>query len=246
MLQCIAPHLTIDQVAFHTLMAQYQRWLDRVRYACHYHHPGWVDWAKSKVPHVPFITKAEDPLAPPKRSPAHQHPEFEFGYGCGPIVDSFTAMYYLNGSVMRVPGHCSIEVWHDEEKEYILRDVNGYGRTNEYIHPVCYYRRLMRGEEKLSPLNDFVRVFEETPGKKGEGRFWWQKKGDKNKLPEWVILEHAGEGVVNFERSWYHKCEKNAEKTAKLKQAGFEKDWLETLDEKNDFDVGRKEGWVYP
>jgi hypothetical protein len=155
-------------------------------------------------------------------------------------------MYYLNGSVTRVPGHCSIEVYDEEEKEYKLSDVNGYGRTNEYIHPICYYRRLMRDPEPHSPLNDFDRIFEESPGKNGEGRFWWQKKGDGKKIPEWIIFEHVGEGEVNFERSWYHKCEKDLAKLAKLKREGYEKDWLDCLDEKNDFRIGKKESWVYP
>jgi hypothetical protein len=248
MLQCISPHLTIDQTAFHAYMAQYQRWLARVRYACTFHHETWLDWAASKIPNIPLINPAPDPLGPPKRDPPHQHPDFDYGYGTGPIVDSFTKMYYLNGSATRVPGHCSIEMYDEDEKEYKLTEVNGYGQTNEYIHPICHYRRIMRGPEPHDPLGDFERFFEESPDKKGEGRFWWRKKGDREdqKLPEWMILEHVDEGEVNFERSWYHMCEKDEAKLEKLRREGYEKDWLECLDEKNDFGVGRMEGWVYP
>jgi hypothetical protein len=227
-------------------MAQYQRWLDRIRYACTYHHAGWTDWVKDKIPNIPLINPSPDPLAPPKRSPVHQHPNFDFGWGCGPIVDSFTALYYLNGSVTRVPGHCDVEVYDPEEKEYKRTDINGYGETNEYIHPICYYRRLIRGVEKQSPLNDFERTFEVARGRGGKGRFWWRKKGDTRMIPEWIILPDVGPGEVNFERTWYAQCEKTKERLAKLAENGYKKDWLETLDDVNDFSVGDKKGWEYP
>lgn len=95
----------------------------------------------------------------------------------------------------------------------------------------------------MSALKDFSRSFEETSG--GKGRFWWQRKGDTKKLPEWIILEHK-DNEVNFERTWYAKCEKKEEVLKKLKAAGYERDWLETLDEKNDFSVGMKKGHEYP
>lgn len=246
MLQCVAPYLTIDQDAFHASMSQYQRWLDHVRYACTTLHPTWLTWAKSKVPKIPLLNPRESPLDPPKRSPPHQHLDFDYGYGTGPIVDSYIGIYHLNGSVMRVPGHCQLEIYDEKSQDLVLTDINGFGKTNEYIHPICHYRLLIRGLEKNSPLQDFTRTFEPTPGSTdGKGRFWWKKNGSDRKLPEWVILEHEQE-TVNFERQWYSKCEKNEATLKTLKAKGVEGDWLDGLDEKVDFGVGGKEGWVYP
>ncbi|KAF2281208.1 uncharacterized protein EI97DRAFT_409825 [Westerdykella ornata] len=247
MLQCIAPYLTIDPVAFDASMSRYLRWLNSIRYACTTVHPTWLTWAKSKVPNIPLINPREDSLAPPKRSPPHQHLDFDYGYGTGPIVDSYTGMYHLNGSVTRLPGHCELEIYDEESKELKLTDINGYGQTNEYIHPICHYRLLVRGLEKNSPLKDFTRTFEPTPGDAtGKGRFWWTRQaGAGRTLPEWVILQD-GDETVNFERQWYRKCEKSEETLRILKGKGVEGDWLEGLDQKVDFGVGEKEGWVYP
>lgn len=245
MLQCISPYLTIDQNAFQASMDQYQRWLDEVRYNCTYYHTGWTDWVKSKVPTIPVINPPKDPLTPPKRSHSHPHPDFDYGYGTGPIVDSYTTMYKLAGSVPRVPGRCDIEVYDKESQEYKLSPVNGYGQTNEYIHPVCYYRDLIRGPEPNSALREFTRTFEPTEGVRGKGRFWWQKKGDPQKIPEWMILEHKA-GQINFERICYSKSEKTPEKKAILEKKGIKNDWMDTLDEQNDFSIWKRPEFVYP
>jgi hypothetical protein len=157
-------------------------------------------------------------------------------------------MYYLSGlPVPRVPGHCTVEVYNEEAKEPkpMAIDDNKY-QTNEYIHPVCHYRDVCRGPEPSSALKDFTRSFEPNfPGAK-EGRFWWQRKGDEKRIPEWMILEDVSPGEINFERHWYQQCEVTKEKAEKLKKAGYTKDFLQTLDDKNDFKIGKKEGWLYP
>ncbi|KAF1951904.1 hypothetical protein CC80DRAFT_495790 [Byssothecium circinans] len=252
MLQVISPHLTIDQSAFKSHMDQYKRWRDHVRYACTYHHAGWTDWIASKLPTIPIINPAPDPLAPPKRDPVHTHPKFDYGWGTGPIVDSYEGLYKLAGPLPRVPGACKMDIYDPKSKEYKPDDLSKYGETNEYIHPICEYRKVIRGKEDNSALKAFTRKYEKTNGK---GRFWWYRDGSQKPLPEWVILEHhehaAGVGVseageVNFERAWYEQCELSQERRDKLKAAGYEKDFLDALDEKNDFRVGEKEGWVYP
>jgi hypothetical protein len=152
-------------------------------------------------------------------------------------------MYRAMGEIHRIPGHGKAEVYDEEAKQPILTDINQWGETNEYIHPICHYRNLVRGPEENSALKDFTRTFEE--GNQGRGRFWWRKNGDSKKLPEWVILEHEQDGV-NFERTWYTKAEKTEGTLKKLKAAGCTKDFLEILDEKADFSIGRKQGWEYP
>ncbi|KAF2635333.1 hypothetical protein P280DRAFT_553854 [Massarina eburnea CBS 473.64] len=253
MLHVVSPYLTIDQGAFKLYMSQYQRWLDRVRYACTYHHSGWKDWFTSKIPNIPMINPPADPLAPPKRDPPHTHPTFDYGWGTGPIIDSYEGFYKLAGAVPRVPGACQTETYDPKSKEYKLDDMNKYGETNEYIHPICEYRKIIRGKEDNSALKAFSRKYEKSGD--GKGRFWWYRDGSDKPVPEWVVLEHhehvEGGGVseageVNFERAWYEQCEKTKERSDILKIAGYEKDFLDALDEKNDFTVGEKERWVYP
>ncbi|KAL5376314.1 hypothetical protein DPSP01_010541 [Paraphaeosphaeria sporulosa] len=243
MLHCISPHLTIDQDAFKSSLGQYQRWLARIRYACTYHHTTWLDTIKSTIPNIPILNPATDPLLPPRRDPVHTHPEFDYGWGTGPIVDSYTGMYILNGSLPRVPGKLQTEVYDQKEEVATLDDISKFGETNEYIHPICEYRKIVRGKEDDSALKAYTRKYEAAPGGK-EGRFWWYRDGKR--LPEWVIMEHGDEGVVNFERTWYEMCETNEKAKSRLMEAGYEKDFLVALDEKVDFGVGEKPGYMYP
>jgi hypothetical protein len=240
MLQCISPHLTIDPTNFYALTEQYQRWLARNRYACTYHHTTWLDTIKSYIPYIPFLNPGIDPLLPPRRDPPHAH-DFDYGWGTGPIVDSYGGMYKLAGAVPRVPGH--------------HKTISSFDSTHEYIHPICEYRRIARGPEPNSALKAFTRKFEPSEGKK-KGRFWWYKDDATEGLPEWVILKHGecggvdvdgcGKGEVNFERHWYEVCEKTEKTLAKLKEAGYEKDFLAKIDDVADFDIGEKQGWEYP
>lgn len=253
MLHVISPHITIDQAAFKTYMFQYQRWLNRARWACTTHHTNWADWFSSKIPSIPIINPGEGPLAAPRRDPPHTHPTFDYGWGTGPIVDSYGGMYTLAGTAPRVPGACQAEFYDEKTKEYKLEDIEKYGETNEYIHPICEYRKIIRGNEPNGALRHFTRKFEKSNSSKG--RFWWHREGATKPVPEWVILEHhehiLGEGVsadgeVNFERAWYEQCEKGDDKINMLTTEGYTKDFLDALDEQNDFKVGEKEQWMYP
>ena len=246
MLQCISPHLTIDQDAFRSSMVQYQRWLDRIRYSCTYHHENWKDWIKNKIPNIPLINPADDELTPPKRDPPHSHSEFDYGWGTGHIVDSYGGLYKLAGAVPRVPGHCQAEIYDPAKEEFRLVDIDKYGETHEYIHPICAYRNMVRGFEANSALRDFERKFEE---KNGKGRYWWYHKTDNKPMPEWIILRDGDAGTaagINFERSWYGQCERNQKTIEALQVAGVKKDWLMEVDEKVDFGVGGHNAWEYP
>ncbi|CAI6281161.1 unnamed protein product [Periconia digitata] len=252
MLQVVSPHLTIDQSAFKAYMNQYQRWLNHVRYACTYHHSNWTDWVSSKIPSIPLIHPATDPLTQPKRDPPHTHYNFDYGWGTGPIVDSYGGMYALAGTAPRVPGSCQVEMYDPKSKEYRLEDINAYGETNEYIHPICEFRKVIRGDEPNGALRAFTRRFEKINGK---GLFWWYRDGGRKGIPEWVIMKHhehvAGMGVsddgeVNFERAWYEQCEKSQEKLDTLATAGYHRDFLDALDIQNNFFAEEKECYVYP
>jgi hypothetical protein len=255
MLQCISPYLTIDPTAFYAWTDQYQRWLARIHYSCTYHHPTWLDTIKSNIPSIPLINPDTDPLAPPARDPPHTHPEFEYGWGTGAIVESYGGMYRLAGAVPRVPGHCQGELYDHASAEAKLDDINKLGSTHEYIHPICEYRRIVRSFEANSALKSFTRKFEPTDGS-AKGRYWWYRNGEAKGLPEWVILAHgkhggadvdgSGKGDINFERAWYDACEKTEKTLGLLKKAGYERDFLSVVDERIDFGVGEKEAWVYP
>lgn len=244
MLQCIAPHLTIDQDAFKDSLTQYQRWLARIRYACTYHHTTITDTIKSYIPTIPFINPATDPLLPPRRDPSHTHPSFDYGWGIGPIVDSYTGLYLLNGSLPRVPGKLQTEIYDATREIAALDDISKHGETNEYIHPICEYRKIVRGKEDDSALKLFTRKHEKSTLDGKGGRFWWYRDGKR--LPEWVIFDHEDEGVVNYERTWYEMCERSEKTVGRLKEAGYEKDFLEMLDEKIDFGLKEQPGFVYP
>lgn len=240
MLQCISPHLTIDHSEFMQFLDQYKRWLFRIRYACTYHHETVTDKIKSYIPNIPIINPGPTDLDPPKRDPPHAHTEFDFSWGTGPLVDSYTGLYYLNGSHTRVPGHEGAEIYNDQEREYQWQPLRSLGPTNEYIHPIVYHRSIVHGWDTYSPLQtNWIRENDTGPTD-SKRRFWWHKTGEEKKLwlPEWAILSQA-QGF-NFERTWYENCEKTRKTLDMLagnKDFGPGKDFLQTLDEKIDLDA---------
>jgi hypothetical protein len=246
MLQCVSPHLTIDQDAYNGFIDQYKRWLFRIRFACTYHHQ--TTWESIKLhlpkrPRIPLLDKKTSELDPPRRDPVHTHPEFNFGWGTGRLVDSFGGFYHLLGSHTRLPGHEDVEIYDEEDDVYNWKPIKEVGLTNEYIHPIVYHRSVVHGWDKHCPLKKHW-TREHRQGKDGDARFWWYMKNEKdtNALPEWVILPDV-EGKPNFERAWYRKCEKADEaKKGKLGDivAFVKEDFLESLDEEIDFAFDEK------
>jgi hypothetical protein len=236
MLQVISPHLTIDREAFSLSMAQYTRWLFRLRFACTYHHASIVEKAWNWLPKLPIPGFGRDELEEPPHASPHTHTNFDFSWGTGPLVDSYGGFYYLIGANQRMPGHEEVESYNDRDKAHKWTKLHDLGNTNEYIHPIAYYRSLVRGWDTHSPLkHNWNRANWETDGSK---RFWWYKDGEKDKcaIPEWAILPDGRE-EYNFERFWYNECEK----TAKIlgDAANSEdfpgRDFLQKLDGKIDF-----------
>lgn len=240
MLQAISPHLTIDRKAFSLHLEQYQRWLFRIRYACTHHHPNLLQKTLSyipKLPSIPFLSNGGNQLKLPRTAAPHAHEHFDFSWGTGPIVDSFTGMYHLNGMHVRIPGHEYAEEYDEKSKVYKWVKLADLGDTNEYIHPVTYHRSLVKGWEPRSPLRKSWNR-EAWEGKKdGKTRFWWYMDGEKETcaLPEWTVLRDDLNEEYNFERKWYEKCEKSRntlDKLASVAEFGGEKDFLQVLDEK--------------
>lgn len=254
MLQCIAPHLTIDRQAFELYLAQYKRWLFRIRYACTYHHETWSDKARSyipKLPNIPLINPgpSDENLAAPRRDPAHAHPDFDFSWGTGPLLDPFGGMYLFNGTHARNPGHEDVEVYNEEAQEPKWTPLRSLGQTNEYIHPIVHFRRLVHGWDTHSPLKvGWER--DHWLGDDGKHRFWWFKTGERQScaLPEWAILPDGSEKEYNFERKWYAECEKTKKTLDRLamdKDVGGN-DFLATLDANIDFGFDDKPQNLWP
>jgi hypothetical protein len=224
MLQCIAPYLTIDETAYNNTADDYQMWLAKVRWNCTYWHRGFWGKAGDYVPNIPVVNPAPGELDPPKRDPkAHEH--------------SYTAKFWINGSEPRVPGHCQTEFRQPKKNPsdadtWLPELFSKYGDTNEYIHPVCAYRQMIRSDEQ-SALGAFKRKLDKNNGERG--RYWWWH--DDHALPEWVILQQDSP-EHNFERDWYERC---------VKENKAEGDWLKFLDRQNNFDIReKKEPSFYP
>jgi hypothetical protein len=243
MIQCVSPHLAIDQNAYKLYLDQYQRWLFRIRYACTYHHPKIQDTVTNnipsftKMPNIPIIDSGGPDTDTPKRDPPHEHPEHDFGWGTGPIENSMTAMYQVNGTHTRIPGHEDVETYDEAKQENRWKSLRELGNTNEYIHPIVHHRRLVRGWEPNSPFKKGWNR-DHWRGADGQARFWWYMDGEKDKiaLPEWTIMPDTEESI-NFERGWYKRCEKTKktlDALSAVKDIGKE-DFLEVLDRKNDF-----------
>jgi hypothetical protein len=238
MLQVISPHLTIDRHAFLLHLEQYKRWLFRIRYACTYRHPNTLQklWSHvPKLPSIPFLSSGGNELKIPRGAVPHAHNQFDFSWGTGPLVDSYTGMYYLNGMHVRMPGHESVEEYDEELKVHQWTKLRDLGDTNEYIHPVTYHRSLIKGWEPNSPMRKSWN--RGSWSEDGKMRFWWYMDGEKEKcaLPEWVILQDGLDDGFNFERKWYMECEKSEktlDKLADVAEFGRGRDFLEVLDEK--------------
>lgn len=252
MLQCISPHLAIDREAFEQQIAQYKRWLFRIRYACTYHHTTLTERVMGflpKMPRIPLIHEGPDEFDPPPRDPVHAHPDFDFSWGTGALIDSYTPFYRLNGMHVRVPGHEEVEEYDKASKEPKDKWLITRGPTNEYIHPIVYMRSLVRGWDSHSPLRTgWIR--DHWRGTDGKERYWWHKDGEKHLcvIPEWAILPHLSDTEYNFERYWYNECEKTkktADALAKVEAFGTN-DFLETLDKHIDFGFDSKPQNLWP
>lgn len=244
MLQCIAPYLEINRTAFQEYLDQYEAWLTGIRKACTYHHTkdeGYIEWAWNRAPDIPFVGHDVSPLDPPKRAKKlHEHPDFDFGWGVGPIVDSFTKMYHLNGTRPRQPGHEEMEV--NGEWKPIAgteEEPTGY-ETHEYIHPLVWHRYEVRDWMYYSwpfntkaPLNGWDRWYE--IGADTRQRYWWQNnptnKGQTPKPKELQNGKQPGWGWQNSPNNQDRKGAKLPEWAilphASATERNFERLWYE-------------------
>jgi hypothetical protein len=218
MLQCIAPHVDLDQAGFKFYLQQYQNWLKKLRFECTILHPqesgGVLDTIWKTASWInPF--KAEEPAAAKATSSGakpHAHDKLYFGWGIGPIDDSYTKMYFANGAPRpRQPGCEEMEI---EGKWLPIKGdasrPTGF-LTNEYIHPLVQHRIETVGWAKWIKWADLARPSTLAlegwkrklhSEKDGRTRYWWHSSDGEVRLPEWCVLPDAP-NEINYERAWY-------------------------------------------
>ncbi|OSS51060.1 hypothetical protein B5807_04072 [Epicoccum nigrum] len=252
MLQCIAPHVDLDQAGFKFYLKQYQNWLKKLRFDCTILHPqeaggvldtiwktaSWINPFKSEQPSAAAATSSV--------AKSHTHDKLYFGWGIGPIDDSYTKMYFANGAPRpRRPGREEMEI--EGKWSPIKGDASrptGF-LTNEYIHPLVQHRIETVGWAKWIKWADLARpspfplegwkrkLYTEEDGKT---RYYWYSSDGEICLPEWCVLPDTP-NEINYERAWYMAAldmgkEASSEglKAADVVKAAGGKDFLKRLD----------------
>ena len=221
MLQCIAPHVDLDQGGFKFYLQQYQDWLKKLRFECTVIHPqeagiagGFIDkiwktasWINPFKAEEPASFNVASPIAPP-----HAHDKLYFGWGIGPILDSYTKLYFANGDPRpRQPGREEMEI---EGEWSPIKGTPSHPTgflTNEYIHPLVQHRiETLKWAQWIKwaefarptplPLEKWKRELRVEDD--GRTRYWWRSGDGEVQLPEWCVLPDTM-NEINYERAWY-------------------------------------------
>ncbi|KAJ5582992.1 hypothetical protein N7535_001612 [Penicillium sp. DV-2018c] len=131
----------------------------------------WLAWAQSKISEITSAFR-DSPTAPAEPDKKHR----SYGWGTGPLKDSFTPFYYLNGSRKRTPGG------------YDPFDENGkkLGETFEFIHPVVGFRKKqIKGYPPIGHDVKFER--RKTADEKGCPGYVYDVGSSRRPLPEWRL-----------------------------------------------------------
>lgn len=162
----------------------------------------WTDWLRRHVKTAAsVVTRPLEPV----QEPAYKKRRV-YEWGLGELEDSFTAMYWLNGSKKRTPGEYAI-----------AEDGNPLGDTFEFIHPVVNFRvtqfEKMNREDRSHPL---YKPIETSPQMRysrrkvvdaqGTARFEYEIGSANRPLPEWKLggldsyerLSIAGEAAYDY------------------------------------------------
>ncbi|KAJ5467614.1 hypothetical protein N7475_005366 [Penicillium sp. IBT 31633x] len=178
MLDQIKPHLSLNE-----------EYLTEEREAREYHmstlevttthDKSWGAWIKRKAGEINFVFKN-----PSMSAAKHVDKHRSYGWGTGPLKDSFTPFYYLNGSKRRTPGGCDP---FDEDGKQL-------GETFEYIHPVVGFRQ--KQIKDYMPIGNGVKFNRwEAVDEKGHPSYVYDLGDGRKSLPEWRLGE-----VDSYER----------------------------------------------
>lgn len=252
MLQCIAPHVDLDQAGFKFYLQQYQNWLKKLRFDCTILHPqengGVLDTIWKTASWInPFKSEqASTAGATSSGAKSHAHDKLYFGWGIGPIDDSYTKMYFANGAPRpRQPGSEEMEI---EGKWLPIKGdasrPTGF-LTNEYIHPLVQHRqetvtwtKWIKWAELARPsplpLEKWKRKLHTEED--GRMRYWWHSNDGEIRLPEWCVLPDTP-NEINYERAWYtaalgmgKEADSEGLKAENIVRAASGKDFLARLD----------------
>jgi hypothetical protein len=131
----------------------------------------WGAWAQNKVTSITSVFRNSSTAAAEQTEKRRS-----YGWGTGPLKDSFTPFYYVNGSRKRTPGG------------YDPFDKNGkqLGETYEFIHPVVGFRE--KQIKDYTPIGHGVRFDRrKAVDEKGRPGYVYDVGGSRRPLPEWRL-----------------------------------------------------------
>lgn len=107
----------------------------------------------------------------------------DYGWGTGTIIDSYTALYYVNGSQARTPGAYAKDNEHPTT-----------GQTNEQVHPTVGYRLARTKNETEAKLKYTpIGMDEKNFFRRKNGNGGWEYSINGVVLPEYTLKR--GEGL---------------------------------------------------
>lgn len=119
----------------------------------------------------------------------------DYGWGTGTIIDSYTALYYVNGSQARTPGAYAMDDKHAATGQ-TNEQVHLKWQTNEQVHPTVGYRLAKTKNEteaklKYTPIGMDEKKFFRRKNKDGA----WEYSINGVILPEYTLKR--GEGLTS-------------------------------------------------
>lgn len=133
----------------------------------------WGAWAQRKAASIASIFKT-----PTTTSDKQVDKRRSYGWGTGPMQDSFTLFYYLNGSSRRTPGR-----YDSFDKKGNLR-----GETFEFIHPVVGFRQMQLKD--YAPIGNGVKFDRRKAVDENDHPTYVYDLGDgpsRKSIPEWRL-----------------------------------------------------------
>ncbi|KAI2686209.1 hypothetical protein CBS147317_2348 [Penicillium roqueforti] len=138
-------------------------------------------WAQRKVAAIASAFKLKHPSTSPVRSVNKRR---SYGWGTGPLEDSFTLFYYANGSERRRPGNY----------DSFDKEGNLLGETFEFVHPVVGFRT--EQIKNYTPIGHDVKFSRrKVIDEKGRPGYVYDLGDCRKPLPEWRLG-----GLDSYER----------------------------------------------
>ncbi|KGO69403.1 protein of unknown function DUF2235 [Penicillium italicum] len=138
-------------------------------------------WAQRKAAAIASAFKLK---RPPTSSVKSVDKRRSYGWGTGPLKDSFTPFYYANGSERRTPGRY----------DPFDKDGNMLGETFEFVHPVVGFReKQIKEYTPIGPNVKFAR--RKVVDEKGRPGYVYDLGDSHKPLPEWRLG-----GIDSYER----------------------------------------------